>query len=491
MNHKVNQYLNKVLPGLSIAVVGDVMIDRYIFGEVERISPEAPVPVNRVVEERSTLGGAANVASNLANLDCHVYLGGLVGADSNKDLLWSLLEAQHIYPDGLVVDASRSTTTKMRILGARQQMLRLDFEEAGFIGEVQQEELLAWVKDICEKKVQGIVISDYGKGVCTPAVTQGIIALAKKYGVLTIVDPKGTDWEKYSGADFITPNVKELSECVGYKVENEDDSIVAAALSVVKKYDINQVVVTRSAKGITLVNGEGQVWHDPATQQEVFDVSGAGDTVVAMIITAMAANLDTDMALKIANSAAGIVVSHVGTYPIHRHELIALLGKKEEKRKELAPLTREELAKKVEQWKKEGETIVFTNGCFDILHRGHVTYLQKAATLGNRLIVGVNSDSSVMRLKGETRPLVRAEDRAFLLKALGCVDEVVIFEEDTPYELLAVLRPHILVKGGDYKAEEVVGKEWVKHVEIISFEEGYSTTSLVTNIANLAKEGKL
>lgn len=487
----INNFLGDILPTLRIAVVGDVMIDSYIFGEVERISPEAPVPINRVVKQKSTLGGAANVASNLANLGCQVYLGGLVGDDEHRHQLVSLLEKEGIDSTGLVMEANRKTTMKLRILGARQQMMRLDFEETGFISPEASISLQRWLEALCEQGISGIVISDYGKGVCTPEKVQAIISLAREKGILTIVDPKGSDWSKYRGASLITPNVKELSECVGYKVENEDAPIIEAAQKVITTYGIERVVVTRSAKGITLCDKEGQVWHDPATQQEVFDVSGAGDTVVAMMITALGGGLSEQEALKVSNGAAGVVVAKVGTYPIHREELLDWAEAQGHDKRQSTILSKADLAERIRHWQSRGEAVVFTNGCFDILHRGHVSYLQEAASLGQHFVVALNSDDSVRRLKGETRPLVKGEDRAFLMKALGCVDEVVLFEEDTPYELLELLRPDILVKGGDYKAEEVVGRDLVKEVVIIPFEEGYSTTSLVQKIAQLAKEGKL
>ena len=467
------------------------MVDRYIFGKVERISPEAPVPVNKVDHMTSVLGGAANVASNLANLDCHVLLGGLIGDDENADLLHDLLTESHIDGSGLVVRKDHATTTKMRILGSRQQMVRLDFEEVTPLAEKEEEILLNWLH---QQLATGSMAYSVGlpKRRSHRSLSKKVIEAANNAHIPILVDPKGSDWSKYNGADFVTPNMKELGDCLGRSVANEGQAVVEAASSLYKQYSFAHLMVTRSEKGITVVGKDGKVWNNPATAQEVFDVSGAGDTVAAAFLAAVAGKLSIRTSLQIANAAAGIVVTKVGTYPIHRHELLKLWEDWHPVRwQPYQSLTWEEMAQKIRDWQQKGETVVFTNGCFDILHRGHVLYLQQAAMLGQHLVVGLNSDDSVRRLKGETRPLVAQEDRAVLLGALGCIDDVVIFEEDTPKELLEVLRPDILVKGGDYKADEVIGRESVKRVEIISFEEGYSTTGLVQKIADLVKKGKI
>ena len=491
IKNTINKFLHDSLPNLRIAVIGDLMVDRYVFGDVSRISPEAPVPVNRVKQMKEVLGGAANVAANLANLDVHVYVGGVAGQDTHGNLLQDLLDSNGIDKSGVVISRDRSTITKMRILGDRQQMMRLDFETVRDV-EQQEEELISWLDSLCQKGLDGIVISDYGKGVCTDSILEKIFNLANCYKIPTIVDPKGSQWEKYNGATYITPNVKELSERVGYSITNDDDKIVAAAKEVLATNNIQYIIATRSEKGISVIARDGRIWHNPATQQDVFDVSGAGDTVVATMICSIAANLSMRTALHVANGAAGIVVSKVGTYPIHRQELIELwMSLQEGKYVEKSVYSWEEMKSIVQQWQDRGDIVVFTNGCFDILHRGHITYLQEAAQLGDRLIIGLNSNDSVRRLKGETRPLVDEEDRAYLLSALGCVDGVVLFDEDTPSQLLEIIRPNILVKGGDYKVDDVVGREFVDSVQILSFKDGYSTTNVVKKIANLVKEYKL
>ena len=488
----IDHFLNKALPELRIAVIGDIMVDRYVFGSVDRISPEAPVPVNKVAHISSVLGGAANVAANLANLDCRVFLAGLVGNDENAALLGRLLDEARIDGSGLIARDGQVTTTKMRVLGSRQQMVRLDFEEVSPLRTSEENELAAWLDKKIRDGLDGIILSDYKKGVLTDRAAQLIIAAARRAGVPVLVDPKGSDWSKYNGADFVTPNIKELGDCYGEKIANESPDVLAAAKALHRRYDFAHIMVTRSEKGITVIRKDGKVWNNPATAREVFDVSGAGDTVAATFLAAIASRLSIRTSLQIANAAAGIVVTKVGTYPIHRRELLELWKQWHPARwTPYKALSWEETAAKIRNWQDHGDVVVFTNGCFDILHRGHVLYLQQAAKLGQHLVVGLNSDSSVRRLKGETRPLVKEEDRAIILSALSCVDEVVIFTQDTPAELLRVLKPDILVKGGDYKADEVVGRESVRKVEIIPFEEGYSTTGLVTKIAKLAKEGKL
>jgi D-beta-D-heptose 7-phosphate kinase/D-beta-D-heptose 1-phosphate adenosyltransferase len=488
----IDQFLHSTLPDLKIAVIGDVMVDRYIFGSVDRISPEAPVPVNKVERISSTLGGAANVASNLANLDCHVYMAGLVGEDEYAGVFASLLQDAGIDDSGIIRRAGHATTTKLRVLGSRQQMLRLDFEEITPLQCDEEEQLIHWLQQRIAAGLDGIILSDYGKGVLTDTLAAAVISLSRKAAIPLLVDPKGTDWTKYNGATFVTPNMKEISDCLGHTVANESAAVVDAATALHEQYDFDNVMVTRSEKGITLISKEGKVWNNPATAQDVFDVSGAGDTVAAAFLAAIAGHLSIRTSLQVANSAAGIVVAKVGTYPVHRQELLQLWQLLQPTHwTPYQPLTWAESAAKIRQWQKKGETVVFTNGCFDIVHRGHVLYLQQAARLGKHLVIGLNSDDSVRRLKGDARPLVNQEDRAILLSALSCVDEVVIFDEDTPRELLAVLQPDILVKGGDYRKEDVIGRESVKRVEIIDFEEGYSTTGLVQKIVDLAKKGKI
>lgn len=487
----VTNFLADKIQNLKIAVIGDVMLDRYFYGEVKRISPEAPVPVTKINRISSVLGGAANVAANLAHLECKVFMGGVTGNDENRQLLEKMMTEAGIDYSGLVKSQHRKTITKLRVLGGQQQMLRLDFEETGDLFPDEIVALRAWLENLLDEGLDGVIVSDYAKGVCSDDFCQWVIAQGKAYGIPVLIDPKGADWTKYRGCDFITPNLKEMCEAAGCQRDNEDEAVVAMATAAKDSYQIKNVVVTRSERGMTLVNNE-QIIHSPAAAIEVFDVSGAGDTVAATLLVAAAGKLELADAVYMANRAAGIVVAKVGTYPVHREELLKDLMTEERKQgKGYRTQSWEEIAALARNWKACGEKVVFTNGCFDILHVGHVTYLEKARNLGKHLIVGLNTDASVCRLKGETRPLVHELDRARVLAALACVDAVVLFDQDTPTDLIEQIRPDILVKGGDYTPEQVAGREYAGEVRIIDFEDGYSTTGVVEKIANMVKEGKL
>lgn len=487
----VTTFLAEKIQNLKIAVIGDVMLDRYFYGEVKRISPEAPVPVTKINSIKSVLGGAANVAANLAHLDCQVYMGGVTGDDDNRVLLEKLMDRAGIDHGGLVRSDNRKTITKLRVLGGSQQMLRLDFEETGDLTPAEITQLSQWLEGLLDNGLDGIIVSDYAKGVCSDNFCQWVIKQGHAYNIPVLIDPKGADWTKYRGCDFITPNLKEMCEAAGCQRDNEDDAVVEMARVARDKFKIKNVVVTRSERGMTLVN-DSEVLHSPATAIEVFDVSGAGDTVAATLLAGAAGKLSLDDAVYMANRAAGIVVAKVGTYPVHRDELLKdLLTEERKQGRGYRTLSWQEIASLAATWKACGEKIVFTNGCFDILHVGHVTYLEKARNLGKHLIVGLNTDASVRRLKGATRPLVHEMDRARVLAALACVDAVVLFDQDTPTELIEKIRPDILVKGGDYKPEEVAGREYAGEVKIIEFEDGYSTTGVVEKIAQMVKEGKL
>lgn len=486
---KITSFLTDKIQQLRIAVIGDVMLDRYFHGEVKRISPEAPVPVTKINRINSVLGGATNVAANLAHLGCKVFMGGITGEDENRQLLEKLMEEAGIDYSGLVSSPLRKTITKLRVLGGQQQMLRLDFEEVGDLFPQEREALTAWLDRLLETGLDGVIVSDYAKGVCASGFVQDVIAKAHAKAVPVLIDPKGADWSKYAGCDFITPNLKEMCEAAGCAKDNEDAAVMDMAQSARTLFNIKNVVVTRSEKGMTLVNDK-EVIHSPAAAIEVFDVSGAGDTVAATLLAGVAGKLSLQEAVYMANRAAGIVVAKVGTYPVHRDELLKdLLTEERKQGRGYRTLSWEEIASLAATWKAAGETVVFTNGCFDIIHVGHVTYLEKARNLGKHLIVGLNTDASVQRLKGVTRPLVHELDRARVLAALACVDAVVLFDQDTPTELISKIRPDILVKGGDYKPEEVAGREYAGEVQIIDFEDGYSTTNVVNKIAELAKQG--
>lgn len=460
-----------------VLVIGDVMLDTYHIGDVKRISPEAPVPIVRIKNTYSVLGGAANVARNLLGLGCSPYVIGLLGNDNNGKTMQEMFADLAIRNEMFVTE--HPTITKTRVIGNSQQVVRLDFEtENECLSEETEQKLLNAVQRALPE-VDIVVISDYGKGVCNDVICQHVIAASKQQGKKVIIDPKGTNWEKYRSATIITPNLKELSAVSGTEVKNEDEAIHHAADNILKEYSLASLLVTRSEKGMSYIAPEG--FQDiPTEAREVYDVSGAGDTVVATLAAALAAGMPTIDAIYLANKAAGIVVGKMGTSPILFKELQAELqiGKPDNK---LIPIS--ELADTIKQLRAQEHRIVFTNGCFDILHKGHVFYLQKAKRMGDVLIVGVNSDSSVKRLKGESRPINDESARSAVLAALEAVDYVVIFTEDTPLNIIKIVAPDVLVKGGDYAIENIVGREYAKETVTIPFVDGYSTTNTIHAIS--------
>ncbi|WP_278548767.1 bifunctional heptose 7-phosphate kinase/heptose 1-phosphate adenyltransferase [Cloacibacillus evryensis] len=465
--------------GTSIVVVGDFMLDRYISGDVERISPEAPVPVVRFKKERLVAGGAGNVAANLAGLGVNVSVVGSVGDDAYGRALLGLPLFKNIDCSALLPLAP--TVVKTRILGSgRQQMLRLDMEEKMSLSAVEVERLLAGVSNAVSNSAKLIIISDYGKGCCPQELCRGLITLAREKNISVWIDPKKTDWESYRGASLITPNIKELSAAAGCQLRNEDGAIADAAIALKKKYEIENILVTRSERGATLIEKQ-VVTHIPVGAVEVYDVSGAGDTMIAVAAAFAAEGLPLKVAVKLANVASQVVIGKVGTYSISAAELLEAIFQKNVP-KSLKVLPAEEAVKLRAVWRAAGESVVFTNGCFDIMHAGHIDSLTVAKSLGDRLIVGLNSDGSVRRLKGEFRPINDSAARAKVLAALTVVDCIVIFEEDTPAELLSRLRPDVIAKGGDYRPEDIAGSEYAGEIAIIPLTDGFSTTSIIERI---------
>lgn len=463
------------------AVVGDFMLDRYVSGDVSRISPEAPVPVVRVRSERFVAGGAGNVAANLAGLGVPVYAVGSVGDDRDGETLLSLPVFKNADTGG--VRPLGATTVKTRILGAgRQQMLRLDREEIVTPGAGDIAFAVSKIKEAAERGARLVILSDYGKGFCSPAMCRSAIDFAREAGLYVWVDPKKDDWEPYRGAYAITPNMKELAAAFGGAVENEDRAVADAVSALAARYGIENILATRSDKGATLVS-RGVASHIPVWPVEVYDVSGAGDTMLAAAAAFSSAGLPLRDAAVLANAASQIVIGKVGTYPINADELLAAVtgGNAASGGKIYSADEAENLRLR---WRANGEKVVFTNGCFDILHAGHIDSLTAAKSLGDRLIVGLNSDASVKRLKGDGRPVNGEISRAKVLSALEAVDAVVIFGEDTPAELLSRLRPDVLAKGGDYRAEELAGREYAGEAVIIPLTTGYSTTSVIERISH-------
>jgi D-beta-D-heptose 7-phosphate kinase/D-beta-D-heptose 1-phosphate adenosyltransferase len=467
-----------------LLVVGDVMLDKYIWGDVDRVSPEAPVPVVRSLHQTEQPGGAANVAMNLSRLGAQTQVIGFTGTDEHARLLAASLLSNGITPV-LVSSEGFPTITKTRIIGGRQQMLRLDDERLGNRSKSDYDRLIETAVARLPG-CQAVVLSDYAKGVLTPEVCQAVIQAARKLSIPVLVDPKSTDYKRYSGATTICPNLRELS-AAAHLLENDTDSLLAAAETMVKAFDLEFLVATLSEKGIALVR-PGNRLIVPAVARQVFDVSGAGDTVIAVMALCAASGFNPETSVQVANVAAGIVVGKVGTVPVEKHELLAALAPEIALHAEEKVATQQQLVSRTALWKAAGERVVFTNGCFDLLHVGHITLIEQARRFGDRLIVAINSDASVRGLKGPARPIVAQEDRARVLAALAAVDAVVIFDEPTPLRLIVSTKPDVIVKGGDYDQDTVVGAKdvlsWGGQVKIVPLVEGFSTTRLVAKGAN-------
>ena len=471
----------------SILVIGDIMLDNYYTGDIKRISPEAPVPVFRKKSERCVLGGAANVAANLVAANQNVSMMSIIGEDECGHTLLRLFEEKGVNTDLMEV-TSRQTTQKTRFLaGNNQQVLRLDVEDTTPILKETCDRLINRL-DGCIRSFNLIILSDYLKGLLTLDFTQGIINLAKRYGIPVVIDVKDPSVEKYKGATLLKPNQKELHDLTGMPVET-DDEIVTAAEYLRTKCNNKYVLCTCGARGMVLVGDSKPAHFVPAECREVFDVSGAGDTTIAYLAASMANSIDMDESVAIANYAAGIQVGKVGTSSVYIHEVRDYLSNKDAGSFHKI-LTPSELPSFRSEHKDK--KIVFTNGCFDILHVGHKRYLEQASTLGDVFVIGVNSDASVKRLKGPSRPVNPEQDRMEILSALGFVDYVVLFDEDTPYELIKTIQPDILVKGGDYSIENVVGRDIVEarggRVELIQFVEGKSTSNIINKINTQSNE---
>jgi len=447
-----------------ILVFGDVMLDKYVSGSVNRVSPEAPVPVVKVEKEWEVLGGAGNVASNIRALGGNPILVGMIGNDEDSHSIRELCLNQNV--ETFLLVGNQPTISKTRVI-AGQQIVRLDRED-NFVWEDSQVNQLNDFLDHNLAKFSVVLISDYGKGTVSDDALFALFERCEALSIRVIVDPKRQDWSNYSGAFLLTPNTKELQQAVNKSLKDENEIVAAAAL-LKHKFGLKNILVTQSDRGMTLI-GKDKVLIVPAMAQEVFDVSGAGDTVLATIGVMLSEGKTLTQSVFAANIAAGLVVNKRGTASVGRKEL-------ETKLSQVSKLiSNSSFATIRDQY--HNQRIVFTNGCFDILHEGHRVLLQSARSLGDILVVGVNSDSSVARLKGETRPINRQEERALVLSLLPYVDFVIIFEEDTPLDLIKVIKPNTLVKGGDYDSKQVVGAYLVPEVVIINLLQGHSTTFL-------------
>lgn len=468
------------LPNFSrnrILVVGDIMLDRYWSGSTSRVSPEAPVPIVKIENTEHRLGGAANVALNLSVLGCDTSLFGIIGKDRAGDIVRELLDASNIKHD-LHLDAENPTTTKLRVMSQHQQLIRLDFEEP--FTEISHKLELAELENAI-MDFDAVVISDYAKGAISDA--NYIIALCNKNSIPVLVDPKGLDFSGYANANILTPNRSEIESIVGK--QNSLAELFTAAGLLREQLQVDALVITLGEKGMALLEQGKKPAHIPTVARDVFDVTGAGDTVISTLAAVIASKNSMEEAMRLANIAAGIAVGKSGTASVSPLELGSALVKPRSK-SDSKILSLKALKTELESAKSRGEKIVFTNGCFDILHAGHVRYLQQASELGDKLIVAVNSDASVRRLKGPERPINDLQSRMQVLAALDCVDWAIAFEEETPLRLIEELLPQFLVKGGDYKAEDIIGNEIVTknngEVIVMPFYEGYSTSGILKKI---------
>lgn len=459
-----------------VLIIGDVMLDRYWYGPTGRISPEAPVPVVKVEENEERPGGAANVAMNIAALGGAATVVGLVGKDEPAQVLANTLGSLKVNCQ-FVALPNFPTITKLRVMSRGQQMIRLDFEDK--FENVDPSFILEKMETVLPS-VKSVVLSDYAKGALEHV--QGYIQKAKAANVPVFIDPKGADFERYRGATLLTPNMAEFELVVG-KVKDEEE-LVQKGLALIDEYDFEALLVTRSEHGMTLLRKGAEPFHLPTLAKEVFDVTGAGDTVISVLAASVAAGKPLDEACALANAAAGVVVGKLGTSTLSTIELAEAIHGSQDT--DYGVITESALIEAVKKARSKGEKVVMTNGCFDILHAGHVSYLNHAAELGERLIVAVNSDDSVKRLKGPGRPVNPTDRRMAVLAGLGAVDWVVPFEEDTPQRLISEVLPSLLVKGGDYKPEEIAGGTEViaagGEVRVLNFEEGVSTTEIIKAI---------
>jgi len=485
MNELCLSWLNEEKP-LNVAIIGDVILDEYLDGSVSRISPEAPVPVHRVSQCSQTPGGAANTARNIQHAGGRALLFSICGDDETAMELEKILTKDQISIDGLIKSTDRPTIKKTRITSNNQQLLRIDRER---VHPIHLDQQLALYKKLEQSQFSALLISDYGKGTLPKEFIGKLIKLANSRKVPCIVDPKGKDFDRYQGADMITPNTKEACDALNLDIEeNWTGEVLGQKLQ--EKFGLSSVLVTMGSKGMVLSFKDQK--QKPVSvkpnAREVFDVSGAGDTAVAIMTLGLAANMNGEDAMKVANLAAGIVVEKWGTQPVFQKELEeALWSEKSDRSKSVTSSTKivskESLRSMLESPALARKKVVFTNGCFDLLHAGHVSYLEKAKAKGQILVIAVNSDDSVKRLKGNARPLIPLQQRQQMLAALGCVDFVVSFSEDTPKEIITYLTPDVLIKGADYKEDEIVGADIVKKsggsVATIELINGISTSEII------------
>ena len=461
-----------------LLVIGDLMIDHYLWGSCERISPEAPVQVVNVKSESAVLGGAGNVINNLRALGAKIDVISVVGGCEISDELKKLLNEIKVDTQYLITQKDRITSKKSRIIAAQQQVVRYDRESTDEISSESQKQILASFKDIISN-YDCILLSDYGKGVLTFELTQALITLANKNGKKVLIDPKGLDYSKYKGAYLLTPNKKEASEAT--QVNIKDAASLAQAITQLKdECDLDVSLITLSEDGVAIYDDNLRTL--PTVAREVFDVTGAGDTVLASLGFSLACDVGIDDAVKFSNLAAGVVVGKIGSATATLNEIIEYESSLNKSTSDEHIKTLDEITLLSKELKVRDKKIIFTNGCFDILHAGHVRYLETAKSYGDILILGLNSDRSVTALKGKNRPINAQLDRAYILAALEAVDYVVVFDEDTPYDLIKAIKPHTLVKGGDYEGKQVIGQDIADELKLVQFVDGKSTTKTIEKI---------
>ncbi|MFA4995106.1 MAG: D-glycero-beta-D-manno-heptose-7-phosphate kinase [Bdellovibrionales bacterium] len=472
------------LAGHRILCIGDLMLDRYVYGQVDRISPEAPIPVLHEHRLTASLGGAGNVVRNIAALGGRVDVIGVIGSDQDgKDLIKEFKKLSGVTAN-LITDCSRPTTQKTRFIAGSQQLLRVDRENAKPITGDIEEKIMAKLPTAI-KNAKAVILSDYVKGVLTPKIIAETIRLARKEKKTVIVDPKGRNFGRYKGASYLTPNRKELSEAVGSPITNVAEAETAARF-LIRDFGIGAVLVKLGAEGVCLVQKNKPALHLHTKAREVFDVSGAGDTVIATLTLALTGGFDPAEAAELANIAGSIVVGKVGTASVTRDEISRELVHGETRQAEDKVVSFSAIADMAERWRKQGLKIGFTNGCFDLLHPGHISLIRQARAACDKLVLGLNSDASVKRLKGKMRPIQNEAARSAVLASLADIDNIVIFGEDTPLKLIKTFRPDILVKGSDYTIDKVVGakevQSWGGKVVLAQLINGQSTTKTIAKM---------
>ncbi|MEE2745572.1 MAG: D-glycero-beta-D-manno-heptose-7-phosphate kinase [Pseudomonadota bacterium] len=470
----------------NVLCIGDVMLDRFVYGDVERISPEAPIPVFNTESEKRMLGGAGNVAQNISGLGGKTYFVSVIGDDdAGKDITNQVKSIKGLEAN-LVTDTERKTSIKTRFIASGQQMMRADEETTQSISKQISEKILK-ASTLGMKHSKAMVLADYGKGVLTDGLASALINMARRKNIPVVVDPQGKYYRAYTGANLITPNRRELAEASDLPTTTTEE-VVRAASHILKTTGIESVLATRSSDGMTLINRIDSFKHFQAEAKEVFDVSGAGDTVVACISLAISAGVSMENSIALANAAAGIVVGKVGTAVAYARDLERALDNKLTVTSNRKILALGPLLEEAEMWVSEGKLIGFTNGCFDLLHPGHIATLNEAKNFCDKLVVGVNSDKSIRELKGNSRPIQDETVRSQILAALEVVDAVIIFDEKTPADMIKKIEPNIYVKGGDYTIDQVPEAEVVKgyggKVVLAKFQKGYSTTNTIKRITN-------